>query len=519
MVASLLRLRALGLANRIVRPRSRAEQVTSLIVGLAGIAAVVGIVLLSGFGAETTPELRHAAFVAVGSIVVAAFWIVPFVVRTTAGVDPRAFVPFPIAPGRLALALAVSSLLSLPALLLVLLLVGYVAAWAEAGPGAVLAAVGASVLVLVIAVLGSLIAGTIASDGIMWRNAGGVAALAAVAVLAPLLALVDWGVLGFTYLRRIADALAWTPFGVAWSVPGDAALGRTAEAWLHVAAAVLLVAVLWLVWVAVVRRGASRRPPRADEQVEVGLGAFDVLPDTQAGVVAARSITYWLRDARYVVPLLILPLVPAGIVLAFWLAGIPWSVIVWLPVPLVSLLIGWSIHNDVAADGTAFWLHVVTSVRGRADRWGRVVIPLVLGLVVAIVGGVVSAALHGDDAIAAPLVALSVCALLAGLGVSSVASAVAPYPTVHPGDSPFQQPQGAGGTGMTQILSLIIAAAACLPVVAAIVAANAGGGRDFTTAVVLGWVLGPVLLIVGVELGAFAMRRRAPELLAFTQQN
>ncbi|HWL59420.1 MAG TPA: hypothetical protein VNQ48_00860 [Microbacteriaceae bacterium] len=520
MVASLLELRLRGVANRVLRPRSRAEQVTSVLMGLAVIAVVSGIVLLTGFGAETTSELRRTTFVAVGAVVVLAFWLVPFVVRTTGGVEPRAFTAYPIPPRRLAVALAATAVVSGPALLLVLLLIANVVAWAAAGPGPALAAAGSGMLLLATAVLGSLVAAALASDGIVWRNITGVVAVTIIAVLAPLLLLLDWSVLGLTYLRRIAAALEWTPFGVAWSVPAEVALGEPGLAWLRVGVAVGVLAVLWFAWEGLVRYGATRRARAVDMRAELRLGAFEVLPDTQSGVVAARSVTYWLRDPRYLVPLLMLPIIPAGIVLAFWLAGIPWEFMVWLPIPLVSLLIGWSVHNDVAADGTAFWLHVVASVRGRADRWGRILVPGVIGLVVAVGGGIASAALVDDDRLALPIVGLSICALLVGLGVGSAASALAPYPTVRPGDGPFQQPQGSSrGAGGKQIASLLIAVALCLPVVAAIVTAVAAGSGDFTVAVATAFGLGVVVLVAGVELGALAMRRRAPELLAFTQQN
>jgi len=519
MVASLLRLRLLGLGNRLVRPRRRAEQITSLVALAAVLGSLVVIVLLGEFAATTTAELRRASLIAIGSLVVAAFWLIPFVVRTTGGLEPRAFAAFPIAPRRLAAGLSLAALPSIPVVLLVLLLLTTAVAWASAGPGIVLVALGSGLLTIAIAVLGSLVAAGLSGDRLAVRNTSGAIAVLLLAVLTPVLAFVDWSALGFTYLRRLAEVLAWTPLGAAWAVPGDLMLGRPGEAWLRLLIAAATIAILWLGWAALVRRDLVLPGRRTVGRGVSRLGAFGLMPDTPGGAIAARSITYWLRDARYAVPLLILPIIPVGLVLALWLAGIPWSIIVWLPVPIVSLLIGWSVHNDVAADGTAFWLHVVTSVRGRADRWGRVIVPLVIGLVVAIGGGILSAALYGDTDLALPLVSLSCCAVSAGLGVSSVASAVAPYPTVHPGDGPFQQPQGSGGAGLRQAASVLLAALLCAPPAVAIASASISGSGDFTVATVLGFVIGIVGLVGGVELGAVAMHRRAPELLTFTQQN
>ncbi len=63
-------------------------------------------------------------------------------------------------------------------------------------------------------------------------------------------------------------------------------------------------------WYWIVRRAGRTVPPAPQERRLVGLGMFAALPPTPAGVVAARSVVYWMRDPRYVVPVLILPLVP-----------------------------------------------------------------------------------------------------------------------------------------------------------------------------------------------------------------
>ena len=54
--------------------------------------------------------------------------------------------------------------------------------------------------------------------------------------------------------------------------------------------------------------------------------------------------------------------------------------------PIVCLFLGWTVHNDVAYDNTAFWLHVASDVDGRADRLGRLAPPLAIGLPVAVIG-------------------------------------------------------------------------------------------------------------------------------------
>ncbi len=111
------------------------------------------------------------------------------------------------------------------------------------------------------------------------------------------------------------------------------------------------------------------------------------------------------------------------------------------------LFLGWTVHNDVAYDNTAFWLHVASDVDGsrrpprppraapgdgtpgRRDRLDRD-------------GGD-----HGNWAALPGLLGVSLGVLLVGLGISSVISARFPYPVVRPGDSPFAQPQSAGTAG------------------------------------------------------------------------
>ena len=49
--------------------------------------------------------------------------------------------------------------------------------------------------------------------------------------------------------------------------------------------------------------------------------------------------------------------------------------------PIAGFLLGWSTHNDIAYDGTAFWGHVATGVSGRADRIGRLAPTAMVGSV------------------------------------------------------------------------------------------------------------------------------------------
>lgn len=523
MVASILRLRLDSLANLVVRPRSAGEGVGVVIGAALAAVALVAIIAFAAVVQATTIELRSAGFVILGSAVIAGYWLLPFAVRVDDPMPPRAFAQFEIGPGRLAAALALARLISVPALLLVVLLALQVAVWAPAGGAALAVAIIAGALVLATCVLGSQVASAIAGHGIVWRNLALVLVLAAVAVGAPLaaaLVALDWSVDGVTALRRATEVLAWTPIGVAWGAPGAAAQGDHGLAWARLAAALGIAAVLAAAWYWIVRRAGSSLPRARAVVRHSGLGVFDAMPAVPGGVVAARSIVYWMRDSRYAVPLLILPIIPVAIALAFTVAGIPVIVVAWVCVPVLALILGWSVHNDIAADGTAFWLHVVTGVSGRADRWGRVVAPLVLGAIVTVGGAYLTGWLVGIPAIVLPLIALGTCLLLVGLGVGSTASALAPYPTVAPGDSSFAQPQAIrGGDSAKQSLSLLTALALGTPAIAAMVVVATLDPAFLVPALWIAFGSGVVVLVAGIEVGGWVLNRRAPEILAFTQQN
>jgi ABC-2 type transport system permease protein len=207
-------------------------------------------------------------------------------------------------------------------------------------------------------------------------------------------------------------------------------------------------------------------------------------------------------------------------VVVFLLGGVYWQNLALLPLPIMCLFLSWSVHNDVAYDNTAIWLHVASNVSGVADRLGRIIPVLLLGAVLIAVGAPITAALYGDWSALPSVIGVSACILLSGLGLSSLLSARFPYPAVRPGDSPFTQPQASGGAA-SLVQSIAFLATVLLTVPSLLIGLFGLVERETLPALslVTGLAVGLTALVLGVRLGGKTFERRGPELLAFTQRN
>lgn len=523
MVAQILRLKLLLLVNSF---RRTPWQVVGLLFGLfyglgtAGFLAAM-LVALRFFDVE----VARSAVTVFGSITVVVFAVLPLILGIDDILDPRKFSTFGISNTTLASSIAIASLLSVPAIVISIIAVAQIGTWSRgASPAAI--SILAAVIIVFTCLLSARISTTLASFLLSSRRSRdistilGLALLVAASPVLALLASIDWVRDGLVVLTGIADVVGWTPIGAAWAAPADAAAGLESSA-----IAKLFISIGWLLVLALVWRvlvGAVLVTPERQAQAKkyVGLGWFDQLPGTPTGAIAARSLTYWARDARYVTSLVVIPLVPAVMVVALIIAGVPLHVLALLPVPIMCLFLSWSIHNDVSFDNTAVWLHIASSTRGRADRLGRLLPVLVTGTVLVLAGSVISVSLYGDWSVLPSLIGVSSSILLVGLGLSSVMSARFPYPAVRPGDSPFSQPQAGGSAaGLIQGLSFFGILLLSAP---AIVTAGLGlffGAPWPSVSLVSGVSVGLLALFVGVSLGSRVYDRRGPALLAAALRN
>ena len=520
MVAELLRLRLHSLANDVRSGPRRwfGAVVAALFVLVASLAVAF---LVSGLRSSGVDEVR-AVVVGGGSLLLLGFAVVPLANVRAPWSDPRRLATLGVPERSAAVGLALGGAVGLPALALVVLSTGYVRAWGE-GWGVALVAVGAAVLAGATALLLALVASGLDAVVLTTRAARrfllvGVVLLAV--LLVPLVVEVVRAVLpGGVGSAGVSDALAWTPLGAALSLPGHVAEGDTGRVVADLVVALATVGLLWAAWRLLVARAFLDGPEPDVSEEPSGLGWFEVVRATPTGAVAARSLTYWLRDARYRVSLAIIPFLPL-LVLPLGVAGVSWHWLALVPVPVMCLLLGFLPHNDVAYDSTALWLHVVADTSGLADRVGRLVPAVLLGAPIVGLGSVVATWVHGDWSVLGSELGVSASLLLCGLGLSSVVSAALPYAAVRPHDDPFQQPQSTGssaGWAQTTMIggALLLTLPTAWPAVRQVLGLQADGA---TVALWTGLGTGAAVLVLGVLVGARVFSRRAPELLAFTMR-
>lgn len=523
MVAQLLGLKFTLLANTF--RRSRWQVVGVLVAVLYGSVAAAAVVI--GFLALQSADvaLARSVVVVVGSAIVLGFLLVPLAFGVDDTLDPRKFAPFPISTSKLATLLALSGFLGVPALIITAVAVAQIATWSRGGTTSVLAVLGAVVIVTtcVLAARVSTSLGGWLLSARRAREVSGLIALVALVCLSPsilLLTGVNWDDERLEVLDRIVDALSWTPLGAAWAAPADAAAGDPGSGLWKLLIAVAFLAILWLCWRALVARMLVSPHREFRGPASKGLGWFNSLPARPVWAVAARSLTYWARDGRYRAQLVIIPLLPALMVVVLLIAGVYWRNLALLPLPVMCLFLGWSMHNDVAFDNSAVWLHVASHTSGVADRLGRVLPVVLIGVPLIGVGAPISALLYGDSSVLLSLIGVCSCVLLCGLGIGSLTSARFPYPVVRPGDNPFTQPQGSGGSAVpVQTFTFIATVALTVPPLLFGLYGLVDHGSLPLQSLILGLSIGLLTFSLGVWGGGRVFERRGPELLEFTLRN
>jgi ABC-2 type transport system permease protein len=519
VVAHVLRLRIDALFGAL---RGDRAHVIRMVAGLLVLTAVTVIAVIAVLSLRDAAAASAATvLVLAGAAVTLSFAAAPLVLGAVDPLDPRRFAVTGLAPGGLSAVLAAAGLISVPSFVLIAVSVGAAVVWVAQG-AAVAVAVLAAVLGVLTCVLFARVSEAVAAMFIRERRSrelSGLFLIAVLVIVVPVgvfLASLEWDGVVPAQLRAAADVIALTPIGAAWALPTLS--GGTF--WGALVVAVATLGLLVAAWVAIVHRmlTTTERPLAVRERG--GLGWFAVAPGTPAGAVAARSLVYWLRDRRYLVNVVIVPFAAVLTVVPLLFVGVPFEYVVLVPVPIIALFFGWLPHNDLAYDSTAVWMHIASGVRGAADRIGRLVPILLIGVPILAVAVPVAISLQGRWAILPALAGVCASLFLCGLGLSSIASAVAPYPVSRPGDSPFQQPQrtGSGGVvvqGLVMIGAIVLSAPALWWGWLTL-------SRDVSYAVTTLWAglgTGLVVLAAGIAIGAAVFRRGGNRLMEFAESS
>lgn len=303
----------------------------------------------------------------------------------------------------------------------------------------------------------------------------------------------------------LLEILGWLPIGIgagtALDVSGASAVFRIAPLIFYMLFSFIAIAILlFATW--------HMHPHRSRSAQNAEFGAFEFLPGSSAGIIAGRALTYWVRDPRYWLSLVLAFPIIFLVIGLFAFAGVPTPEIFQVFTPLLALFIAWSIHNDIAFDHSAFWVHVSSLISGRDDRLGRVIAVLLFGIPAIILASVFVASVGQSFGYFFSQLGLGSAVLLGGLGVSSVSSVMVPYPATYPGESAFTQPQNQGGEAFyRQLWSISLCASMVLPPLIAAIVFGTTGPESFAV-FIIGMAVGVIALIYGIRIGGETLDKR-----------
>lgn len=525
MAATLVRLKLRVLRHTLRRERWRLVLlILGALWGMSMIPSVVGgMVWLSG----QAPASADDVLVVGGSLLAVGWAVVPILVPgMDDSLDVSRFATFGRSARVLAPGLLLAGAVSLPSVLTACAVLAPAILWARHSGVSLAASLVVAPFALVTCLLAARIATSVSARVLSSRRAreiGAVLGLLAVAMVLPAaLALGSLGLEGaLEKVPTLAAILSWTPLGAPYAVPFAALDGDVTGLVGRLAVTMATVGVAWAGWVRTMHDALTRPPSRSGQvrrRVDQMLPARVVARHpglVAAAAVARRGLRYWTADPRYMSALLGAVVAPVLIVvLAASVADAPDAVALGLGT-VVGGTVGWGRHNDLAYDGTAFWLHVAAHVPGWADRLGRSVATLVWALPTTVVLGLVGVWLSGRWDLAAAALGAGVGVLLGGLAVSAVASALLPYPVPEAGANPYAAQMGAvGATLVAQMVTSAGTLVLCAPVLGLYAASVWWRPELAALTAVVGVVGGATVLAVAVRVGGRLYDARAPQLLA-----
>jgi ABC-2 type transport system permease protein len=313
-----------------------------------------------------------------------------------------------------------------------------------------------------------------------------------------------------------AAVLGATPFGAIWSVPGEVVAGHPGVAAIEFGIALATLALMLVIWRAsLLATFRSRGGGASGRQVGAGrLGLFRIVPATPTGAIAARSLLYWMRDARFARQLILVPMMPVLLILLSTLVHEPG--LVYASAPVVAGLLPLTLFAVVSYDGTAYALHLSTGVRGIDDRAGRAAALLAFAVPSVVIVGIVSTLAIGATSVLPAVLGISIGVLLSGLAVISVSSASIVVPVARAGRNPFTAQPGSGMTGVvgSYAVTAVTIGLAIPELVLGVLSLVLGSALLGWLSFAIGALWGAGSLILGVRLGGRILDRTGPALLA-----
>lgn len=519
MAAHVLRLRFALLVGSLRGER----RVRTLITFIAVVAVTVAVCVAVHSLAEAPLAAAQTVAVLGGAALLLGFLVGPVLVGTIDQLDPRRFAVFGVDERQLSWVLVIAAFVSVPSLALLAVSISVCIVAIQAGTPwalAVLMTLIGAVTSVLIARIGMALNALFLPER-RSRELTALFALALIVVAFPVavfFASMRWDGEVPASLASLTEAFGLSPLAAAPGFLFASAAGDTGMAWGSGIVAVVTVAALWALWSWLVRRmlTSTERPVTARERT--GLGWFGLLPSNAFGAIAARSLVYWLRDRRYIMNIIIVPVAGVLTVFPLLVAGVPLEIAALIPVPVMALFFGWLPHNDVAYDSTALWTHVASGVRGVPDRLGRLVPVCLVALPVLAIVIPLSLLTIGDWRLLLPLTGLAASLLFSALGISSIVSVVAPYAVSRPGDSPFQQPQrptsrGAFGPAAAFLGSIVFS----IPTIWLFAVSILDGTQFAVTTLWVGIATGLFVLAVGVAIGGRVFERSGERLMEFVE--
>jgi ABC-2 type transport system permease protein len=502
----------------------RGEHVVRTVVRLLIVIAATVTVCIAMMSLASAPlPVARTVVVLVAAAIMLGFLVGPVLTGAVDQLDPRRFAVFGVDERQMPWILAVASLISVPSFALIATAVCVTVVLASFGTPWLIA-----VLMCVLGVLSTAIAARIsmAMSALLLperrsRELSVLFVLAVVIVAFPVaifLGSLEWDGEVPSAVAALTDVVGFTPLAAIPSFGLALVAGDSSAAWVSGIVALITLAGLWGWWSWLVKRllTSTDRPTTSRERA--GLGWFALLPSNAFGAIAARSLVYWLRDRRYIVNFVIVPVAGLLTVFPLLVAGVPLYIAALVPVPVMALFFGWLPHNDVAYDSTAVWIHVASGVRGVADRLGRVIPISLVAIPVLAIAIPLTLATIESWYLLMPMIGLAASLFLSGLGLSSILSATSPYAVSRPGDSPFQQPQrSASRGGYAPAIGFIAAIVVSTPTIWLFIMTVIADGSYNPATFWVGIATGATMLAVGAVVGGRIFDRGGERLMEFVE--